>query len=89
MPSCDIRRYQDLDGYVPFDAWLLTMTGPGRTQSLSAAIKIAAALQRLATEGQVRDGPRPHHCATVNWRSVSVAIQWHRAGCRSLRATTR
>ena len=57
MPPCDIRRYQDLDGHVPFDAWLRTMTGQGKAQNLAAAMKIAAALQRLAAEGHALRRP--------------------------------
>ena len=57
MPSCDVRRYQDVDGHVPFDVWLRTMTGPGKAQNLAAAMKIAAALQRLATEGHALRRP--------------------------------
>ena len=29
MPPCAIYRYLDLDGYVPFDAWLRTLAGSG------------------------------------------------------------
>ncbi len=51
MPSCEIRRYQDLAGYVPFDAWLATLAGPGKSQNRVAAVKVAAALTRLAANG--------------------------------------
>lgn len=51
MPSCEIRRYQDLDGYVPFDAWLATIAEPGKSQNRVAAVKLAAALRRLAAHG--------------------------------------
>ena len=47
MPSCEIRRYQDLAGYVPFDAWLATLARPGKSQNRVAAVKVAAALTRL------------------------------------------
>ncbi len=57
MPPCDICLYQDLDGHVPFDEWLSTMSEPGKTQNLAAAMKIAAALQRLATEGHALRRP--------------------------------
>ncbi|MBL0170549.1 MAG: type II toxin-antitoxin system RelE/ParE family toxin [Gemmatimonadaceae bacterium] len=57
MPPCDLRRYQDLDGHVPFDTWLSTMTEPGKAQNLAAAMKIAAALQRLASEGHALRRP--------------------------------
>lgn len=57
MPACEIRRYQDADGYVPFDAWLRTMASPGKTQNLRAAMKIAAALVRLAAEGHALRRP--------------------------------
>lgn len=57
MPPCEIYRYQDLDGYVPFDAWLRTLAGPGKSQNVPAAMKIAAALQRLAAEGHALRRP--------------------------------
>ena len=57
MPPCDIRRYHDLDGHVPFDAWIGALTRPARTGNLPAAIKIAAALERLAAEGHALRRP--------------------------------
>lgn len=51
MPPCEIQRYQDLNGYVPFDAWLATISSPGKTQHRIAAVRIAAALERLETNG--------------------------------------
>jgi putative component of toxin-antitoxin plasmid stabilization module len=57
MPPCEIHRYQDLDGYVPFDAWLKTLAGPGKLQNVPAAMRIAAALQRLAAEGHALRRP--------------------------------
>lgn len=57
MPPCNIARYQELNGVVPFDDWLESLTRPSKSQNLPAAAKLKALVGRLATDGHTLQRP--------------------------------
>ena len=57
MPQCQIKRFREAAGGVPFDEWVRTLTVPGKTQNLEAVHDLAGALNRLADEGHVLRRP--------------------------------
>lgn len=86
MPPCTVSRYQDSDGFVPFDEWLATLVRPGRTRNLAAASRLQILVRRLAAEGHalrrpssapLRDGI---HELRVEVRNVNFRILYFFAG---------
>lgn len=57
MPPCTILRYRDTDGAVPFDDWLAALAGRGKARNVEAAVRLAAAVRRLAAEGHALRRP--------------------------------
>ena len=57
MPMCDVRIYQDSNGDVPFNTWLMSLTQPSKRQNLEGATRVRDHLLRLAKEGHALRRP--------------------------------
>lgn len=81
MPPCDVLRYQDLDGSVPFDDWRDTLLRHGKAQNRLAARKVAAALTRLASDGHELRRPT---AAPLSNGIYELRVQVRRVNFRAL-----
>jgi len=51
MPPCQVKRFREAAGGVPFDEWVRTLSASGKTQNLQAVHDLAGVLTRLSSEG--------------------------------------